>query len=149
MSKMRKLIITLILMNIFTGCGILLHKSITIDSVDCERTTTFSSVHNNKHHYIIFPGPDSTAFPENSRKRKFYRHNNPHTSVLFILIGTEKSKLDSYPIKPKKISKIWEKKEEYIVYKYDQKRDPFEYMNVYIKDDKVVRMRGRIFRDAF
>ena len=123
---MKKIILLLIFLVLFSGCGILLHKSFSIDSIDSkkwemlvislttEKKNYSLSEENIPIYYLLFTGPDSTAYPIDSPKREIYRG----LSDINIHIGTEKSELDSFPLRPNKIKNKTIDEIEYIVNDY-------------------------------
>ena len=55
--------------------------------------------------------------------------------------------MESFAVKPKKIKKKKKDGIEYEIFKYVAYKSLVQHMDVYIKDGKVVKMKGLIIRD--
>ena len=136
-----RLLIIIVCLFLISGCTVL-HTSITIDET-YDSFETFGYNHNNELYGIRFSAVKDTSFIQRPRieGRKF----NPNR--LSIYIGQDKSELEYFPVKPKKIKKKKEDGIEYEIFKYVAYKSVVQHMSVYIKDDKVVKMKGLIIRD--
>ena len=133
---MRKAIFLILGIVVLFNCTILFKQSIIIDSREDRDRWGFIYDIKGQTYLIEFSGADSTS--------RF--KNDNIASTLFVFIGLEKAKLDSFIAQPNSISTIEENGEEYLIYKYGKGRAPLDYINVYIKDDKFVKMKGRVFK---
>jgi hypothetical protein len=133
---MKKIVLIAICLIVMLNCTILFKQSIIIDSKEDRDRWGFIHDIKGQTYLIEFSGADSTSH--------FNYKNN--ASTLFVFIGLEKAKLDSFIAQPNSISTIEENGEEYLIYKYGKGKAPLDYINVYIKDDKVVKMKGRVFK---
>ncbi len=136
-----KVLIIIVCLFLISGCTVL-HTSITIDETSTFNRS-FGYTHDNELYGINFSAAKDTLFLQ--RPKIGDRKYNPNN--LSIYLGQDKSELENFPIKPKKIKNKKKDGIEYEIFKYVAYKSLVEHMNVYIKNGKVVKMKGLIFRD--